>query len=1580
MLASESARRPGRTAAVLLLLALLAAAVFAAARARAQTLVSVYNQGPGDGPFYFGNALTLTNFMEITLPNDNVDRQGHLSWFFAVTIDASDPNERERATCEQHIYSLVGEPTQFLLANRIGAGSGAYRGREITITTFNEVFRTANSRQAQDYVRIYSEESPQPGVHTVTIRIEGKDRIPTSAHTHPCPSTPGTVNWTITVAVDPARPTLGSVFHRGPGDGPFYYGEALTLTSLAHMSWFFMVGRRSVCGEHAYSIVSGPNQFSLADRFSGGNLIKRGREITIDLNNQVGDRDVDNDGNKQLQDYVRIYADSNPPRGVHTLSIEIDGADVISANDRPCPDSMPGTVSWTITISDRYEEQGHHSDEATAILDADELLTATAGTYTGLRYNRSFAGCREIDVSLAAGAPDYLELIRYRGDVPSPVTSLGPISMEEGEDDNDSARLYVKAGVDVATGGTLTIQVAGKANSSQCSGLQDSAPDVVTWNLTIEGSDWLLQGADRNAASGAFSPVLVARADAPTDTGLAFHRRPATCTQVDVTLTGAPAYLELVRYGADGRPAAGGLSGIHMEKDHADDNHVRLFFREGEAPAAGTTVEMDLVASGAASCDQGALPMPLTLGWKLTIGTPAEWETLPRDNTQYGPIHIDEINEGASSRAYRLVGAAFQRNVDSCPQVDVELRNHADIFGLVSDRAFRGGGYEASHLNESIEGMEMADAGSDYAHIVLRTSYRRHVEGTLTVTLVAAASSGCTDPGHPRPLTLAYEVVMYENLSSWKDGPAAASAADRVFGMLQLRQEREPIDTGIKVQRTSDACHSVDVTLLGPKDRFELYRYLGTVRAPASAPNASALEGVPMRPTGTSDHVRLFFKARALAAVGTVEVTVAAAANMACGDPRTPTVASTMTFQVTVVAAAWRTLSQNALTPQASFGYDALTGSVPTETGVRLHYGSLACRHTDVALARGADFFELAAHRADGAMEGAAAARLEAVRMEEGAAADRHVRLRFKAGARPPVGAVVAAVRIAANEDRCAAAGDLGAFTLSFTVMAFDDLDDPPAIELSAAEASLLPGVVPREAAVGVSARADDDDDDDVVITLRGRTAAGEDVNDFFRLALAGGAYELRVRRRVSLVAGAVYPVVFVATDDVIANRGVRTAEATAMIQVLGKGTEAAPAAALNAGGAAARAIGIGSIDAVLDRPADVGDGAAGLALLEMLAAKEQELESGEIDLREFLAGQSLALPLNAADGGGGPVGVWFQAASMQVGGEADDVYTEGDVFSSRFGVDARLGSLLLGASYGLHDATSTYAYDAEREEILGEYELQLQLLQPYLSLDVAGMRLAVAASAGAGEMTVAPEGDPAIEHDVDYLGYSLGLVQRLQVFGAGELRMRGSYASGELDVDQPEDAAGMDAESGSLRLALAYAHSIGFGSDSSFSPFLEAGYLSLWGDGDIGNSYLVAGGLEYAGGPLRASASYQEALGDDVTMGGFELSFRFNPQAGGLGLGLDANPGYGLTGTEKMLAELGAGRALALDGGGLRGGAGVSYGLAVDGGLLTPYGRWSAGAGRELGLRLRAGTRRSWALGYGAAANELKIEYRLGD
>ena len=373
--------------------------------------------------------------------------------------------------------------------------------------------------------------------------------------------------------------------------------------------------------------------------------------------------------------------------------------------------------------------------------------------------------------------------------------------------------------------------------------------------------------------------------------------------------------------------------------------------------------------------------------------------------------------------------------------------------------------------------------------------------------------------------------------------------------------------------------------------------------------------------------------------------------------------------------------------------------------------------------------------------------------------------------------------------------------------------------------------------------------------------------------------------------------------------------------------------------------------------------------------------------------GSRCRLPLSQTGGAGGvDVGAWLQASGGEVGGvvaeriEDGAVYTDGEFFSTNFGIDARLGSLLAGVGYGLHSTTADYGFEELRgEDAASKYELELGALQPYVAYDFGGTRLAGALGFGSGELVLKPADEAERKHDVEYVGYALGVAHRQPApGGAGEVRLRGSYAGGELDVTEPAGAtASLDSSGSVLRLAAGYERALDVGGDAVVTPSVEAGYLLLGGDGATENSALLAGGVAYASGPLHASGSYQHALADEVTLSGYELSFRYSTGLGGLGLGLEADPGYGLAGVEQMLAELGAGRSLALAderAGGLRGGAGLSYGLAVAGGVLTPYGRWSVAAGRELGLRLRAGTRHAWALGYGAAAQQLRIEYRLGE
>ncbi|MBF2735731.1 MAG: hypothetical protein ISN26_06640 [Betaproteobacteria bacterium AqS2] len=543
-------------------------------------------------------------------------------------------------------------------------------------------------------------------------------------------------------------------------------------------------------------------------------------------------------------------------------------------------------------------------------------------------------------------------------------------------------------------------------------------------------------------------------------------------------------------------------------------------------------------------------------------------------------------------------------------------------------------------------------------------------------------------------------------------------------------------------------------------------------------------------------------------------------------------------------------------------------------------------------------------------------------------------------------------------------------------------IDGAPVISLSAAAVELR--LNQGEAiASGLRISTRDDDASNVLVSIDGAARAT------FELRGAAGGHELWVRAGVTLVSEELFTVTITATDAE-GPGAAQSSSATALLSVgIGSGA-ATDAAAVDAGAAAVRAIGVAGIDAVLNRPAAGSGPGAGVALLELLAAKEHELESGDTDLYELLEGQAAALPLSQSPGGGAGLGLWLAGSNSDVAGvtgEGEDaVYVEGSVSSAHFGFDARVGPLLAGLGYGLHKTTAEYGYDENRSFAPSEYELDLQALQPYLAFDVGGARLALAAALGEGALYLRPAGAAARERlDADYMGYALGLMQRLQVLDNGELRLRGSYAASDLDVasSAADEQPSLDSEGSVLRLGMGYEHALRFGEDSSVNPFLEAGYLLLGGDGATESSGLVTGGMAYASGSLRASASYQQALGDEVTLEGYELTFRFSPQLGGLGLGLEADPGYGLAGAEEMLAELDAGRRLGLGAGdarGLRGGAGISYGLAVDGGLLTPYGRWGVEAGRELGLRLRAGTRRSWALGYGAAANELKIEYRLGD
>ncbi|MBF2760615.1 MAG: hypothetical protein ISN28_10180, partial [Ectothiorhodospiraceae bacterium AqS1] len=225
--------------------------------------------------------------------------------------------------------------------------------------------------------------------------------------------------------------------------------------------------------------------FQMANRYGAGNNVQRGREISITLNQET----IDASQTQVGQDYVRIYTAQNAPRGIHTLVISIAGSERLSTT-RPC-NNLAGTVHWTITIADQYETINGNDNTALSVFKPDELINATARTDTGLKYKRSIAACREIDVSLAPGSPDYLEIVRYAWTgVPSAVTALAPVRMEGTQ--SDHVQLFFKPQADTPADTTVTVTIQGKAtgNAQLCAGFGNSPPDLVVWALTLGTSSW----------------------------------------------------------------------------------------------------------------------------------------------------------------------------------------------------------------------------------------------------------------------------------------------------------------------------------------------------------------------------------------------------------------------------------------------------------------------------------------------------------------------------------------------------------------------------------------------------------------------------------------------------------------------------------------------------------------------------------------------------------------------------------------------------------------------------------------------------------------------------------------------------------------------------------------------------------------------------------------------------------------------------------------------------------------------------------------------------------------------------------
>ena len=1301
--------------------------------------------------------------------------------------------------------------------------------------------------------------------------------------------------------------------------------------------------------------------------------------------------------------HVRVTFDGGTDLAVDTtLMITLTINSSCTGQGHPPATQLVGTVA--IVAADAWSALAGDvaSLAQTVLFQPTAIRAATSATDTGLRLHRGTSACPNVDVTL--NTTTHLELRQYTSSAAtgSAATFFNNIRMQAGHADDRRVGVQFRAGATL-TAGRLTLTLEARANAS-CANRAQVNPLTVAYELEVrENWPWRTQGQD-NLSTQARLPSVVLDTTGPVPTGLRVQRDSLACQSTNVALaSGSPAYMKLRKYQANGTAdgsEARSQAAVNMSGSGANDRYVEITFDGGTDIAVDTTLMVTLTVTPNSSCTgRGHPPATQVVGTVVVIEA-LPWQTLAGDVANRDRILFKPSQIGSSGAATDT-GLRFHRGTTVCPDIDVTLRNtaHLELRQYTSSAAagaaatfFRNLRMQNNHANDRRVGVQFRAGATLTA-------------GPLTLTLIAQANASCTNPAKQLPLTLAYTLSVQE------DWPLRSQGQDNLDTQARLPARSlsgatGAIPTGLRLHRNIFVCSSFDVALAaGAPSYLKLRKYQSNGTADGAA--ARSLTDVAMPGSGATDrHVRVAIDGgTSFPALTTLRVTMTLSTNSSCANQSGAPASHELVGTVAVVPPdAWIELAGDVdARPDTLFRPARIRASnTAIDTGLRFHRGTEACPDVDVTLNTTAHL-ELRQYTSSAAT-GAAATFFTNVRMQANHANDRRIGVQFRAGATVQAGQLTLTL-VARAASGCASQNAPSPLTLAYTLAALerwpwstqaqDSFAAATSVSLSALATT---GAVPTGLRVHRNSPACSIIDVALAsgspsyLSLQPHSAAGVADGAAARslaavnMATTGAASrhaQVMIAGGTTLTAGTTVMV----SLSIAPNASCSTAEGVqaqadlvGSFLIAGRGEKEIAEESIQAGSAMAmRMMGLETLDAVLGR-ATAGAGAAATEqLLGMLAAKEAELESGDIDLREFLAGQSFELAATERrHGGTAGAAAWGRAAFFKTASTVSaSTELESELFSAHFGADYRWSNgIVLGLGLGRNELEGNY----KDESVDGSYQLELDLYQPYavVPLGPAGW-LAAYGSQGSGEIMLAAAEDGAADtmHEADYIGWGLGWRNDLD-----DLRMRASASGGDLEAALDDEMA-LDSKAGVVRLGVAYAPSF---AAIPVRPELEAAWSKDWGDAQVGQHWLLGLGLEYAGeGPLQARAAYQHAVAGDGDLAGLELDFRFLPGRGGLGPSFALRPGYGLATGAAVFDQVA--QPFAFDGGDdgdrrLR--AEMAWGLPVSGGVLTPYSDWSVdGESDKLGagLRLGTGAAGTWQLGWQREdSSSLQLQLRIGD
>ena len=362
--------------------------------------------------------------------------------------------------------------------------------------------------------------------------------------------------------------------------------------------------------------------------------------------------------------------------------------------------------------------------------------------------------------------------------------------------------------------------------------------------------------------------------------------------------------------------------------------------------------------------------------------------------------------------------------------------------------------------------------------------------------------------------------------------------------------------------------------------------------------------------------------------------------------------------------------------------------------------------------------------------------------------------------------------------------------------------------------------------------------------------------------------------------------------------------------------------------------------------------------------ARSQDPLGQDMTPAQLLMGSAFNLA-SSPDSPGPRLSAWGRVASSGFDASDQDVDLSGTVTTATLGVDRAHRRWLAGLAVAYSLGDGSYSPLAGPG---GELESALTSFHPYLGYALSDrVRLWALAGYGAGSLTLAPAGKPAMRADLDLAMGALGARGDVLKTAYGlSLALRSDVLWVSTGSAAAPGMAASRADTSRLRLLVEATRPFAFAGGGLLTPTFQLGLRHDGGDAEEGTGLEAGVSLGYASTFGLAFDMTLSALLTHEAEGyrewGASATLRYDPGRSGLGLSASVTPTWGAphAGAHRLWTQGGAsglpvppGAPAALMG---RLDAELAYGLRapVGGGLVTPYAR----------ATLTEGTEHAWHLG----------------